>query len=403
MLMNGVSQHVLDLHFFDWVTDFGIDGLIGGRWAHAGHVAGALFACIIFRFVNRQIMLAMSYLLVSLMMILAVSIKSFSWDVIFLVIQGFFLEVAYVAILTIVCETWKDKIGQIMQAMYFSYSVSIILRRINFPGHSSESLEETRISSFIASGFVIISGLLLVPLISLIKKDDQIDSRNFVSLQKIRSWVKEKNNQRTIFVVIISAILIVFFSLMETIYWTLIYSYLSEVMKVSESFDMQEKLFYIQVAACGLAIPLVLKVSPDKVLLADFVVIFLSCSGLLLTNSLRMLWLCNIMIGGSLATIYPQLLAFTTKEINVTNFIMSILIFSREAVRLIYVVSFPDTYERNDQFMVWFLLIFSLISAGILQGLPIFLRKFFAQRNVPNDTQDLYLFNSQPLTRPQEP
>lgn len=388
MLMNGVSQHVFDLHFFDWVTDFEIDGLIGGRWVQAGHVAGALFACIIFRFVNRQIMLAMSYLLVSLMMMLAVSIKSFSWDVIFLVIQGFFVEVAYVAILTIVCETWKDKIGQIVQAMYFCYSLSIIVRRIHFPEHPSESLEEMRIPAFIASGFVIFSGLLLVPLISLIKKDDQIDSRN-------------KNNQRTIFVVIISAILIAFFSLTEMIYWTLIHSYLSAVRKVSEAFDMQEKLFYIQEAACGLAIPLVLKVSPYKVLLIDFGVIFLSCIGLLLTNSLQMLWLCTIMIGGTFATIYPQLLAFTTKEINLTNFIMSILIFSREAMKLIYVVSDTVTW-RNDQFMVWFLLIFSLISAGVLQGLPIFLRKFFAQRNVPNDAQDLDLLNSQSFTRLQE-
>lgn len=407
MLGSGVNFSILSPGLKFWAASFGTD--LNGisaifTWRSAGYVVGCLFGCVLFRYINRQICLSLMYFLISLTLILANVSRSLKASIACLGVQGLCTGVCDAATNVIMCQIWKDKSGPYMQALYFVFAIGCTIA----PVFSAPFLDITTFKTpmYMCAGLVFLSSVLLVSLVFLVKdeedeeaeEEEQVPSvTSVLNLKNVITWTKERENQRTAIVVILTAFIILSYSGMEIVYWEFLAPYLQEVKHLNitpeKASYMTGAVNYAFTIGRGLGIFVVTKVSPLALVYADFVLLFIACGGLLISNSLWMLWLGNILIGIAFATVYPQIYAIVAKEITVTNFYSSIFVFSSGVTSVFYPALVSAEITKNHNFLIWLVLISVAVSAGLLLVMNLLLRKYFRRplrtlANNPTTSED---------------
>lgn len=372
-------------------------------WRSSGYVIGCIFGSTLFRWINRQACLALMYFLISTTLFTASLSKDVTGINVSFGLQGICTGISDAATSAIICQVWKDKSGPFLQCLYFVFAIGNTVA----PLMAAPLLDTNfKIPIFITAAVVMLTSFTLVSLVFLLKEEDDflsqetgpdLSMRFTTSRSNSSSWISFvygmsldqckkciefiKINNRTVIIVILTALIILLYSGMEIVYWEFLAFYLQEVPLQEKITD--EKASYMMAAVTygfmtsrGVGIFVSSKVSPSKILVFDFVLLMTACLALLTSDSLLFLWIGNILNGIAFGTVYPQIYALVAKEIEVTNFYSSVFVFSSGLTAAYYPDLVSSQIAKNHQFLVW-LVFSSVVASGVLLlAFVIFVKKY---------------------------
>ena len=374
-------------------------------WRSTGYIPGCIFGCVLFRYINRQACLALMYFLVSTTLFAATLLRNLTGINWCFAIQGVCSGVCDAATGAILCQVWKDRSGPFLQALYFVFAVGSTIA----PFMSAPLLDKDfNIPLFITAAVVLLSSITLLSLVYLVdEEDDDVtngsgnitevveeavsvdDNANQIHmtflynvLTRIRNCIEwTKNNFRSVVIVLIIALMILFYSGMEIVYWEFLPLYLQEVPMAVRITDakasyMMGAVNYGFMVTRGFGIFVSAKISPLKIIFFDFILLTIACLSLLIYDSMFVLWMGNILIGLAFGTAYPQIYALVAQQVEVTNYYASLFCFSSGLTAAFYPQLVSYQIRDNHQFLVWLVLGSIIASFVLLISFIIFVKRY---------------------------
>jgi FHS family Na+ dependent glucose MFS transporter 1 len=359
----------------------------------AGYLIGALFGCLLFRFMNRELTLSLMYFLIAGALLSVTMITNLTAAVIVMGIQGFCTGVCDSATNVMICQTWKQKASPYIQALYFFFGCGCTIAPLIVAPFLSTS--HFRFAYYITCAVLVVAGAVLLPLAFVEHHEpehdeDEDETRDLVtegySLKQALEWCRQRGNQSTVIIVILVAVMIMAYSGMEIIYWEFITTYLLKIphlhMLPQEATYMTAAVNYAFTLIRGLAIFVVWKIKPTIVIMFNLMLIMIACGLLLFSDTMTTVWIGNIMIGAAFSTVYPQIYAYAVTQITITNFIGSLLVFSSGATSVFYPKLVAREIEKHHNFLIWLVLISVALTFAAFLTLISFVR-FFKRRPSP--------------------
>ena len=348
-----------------------------------GYLIGALFGCLLFRFMNRELVLSISYFLIASALLVLIHARNLMTAIIVMGVQGFMTGVCDSATNVIICQTWKEKASLYIQSLYFFFGLGHMLA----PLMSAPFLDpqQFRIPYYITSIILFVSGVAFLPLVFMkrqnqnkVEREEQeeevVDAPQTnisisVRVKQLLEWFGERNNYSTVVTVVLFTIMILSYSGMEIIYWEFVSAYLMEtpfnILPEKASY-MTAAFTYAFAVVRGLAIFVVWKVKPQVILFIDLSVLLAACVLILKSSSITSLWVGNILIGVAFATIYPQIFAYASSKIHITNYIGSMFVFASGATAVFLPKIVAQKIKEDHNSLIWLVFICSSITAAAL-------------------------------------
>lgn len=373
----------------------------------AGYLIGALFGCLLFRYLNRELCLSVMYFLIAAALLVVALIQNLTVAVIILGIQGFCTGVCDSATNVIICQTWKQKASPFIQALYFFFGLGNTIAPLMVAPFLTSG--RFRIPFYITCSVLVLAGAVHLPLAfvqPLSQDEEQVDDdgvpdeqqpsprrENDDKLKRMMEWCAQRENYSVAIIVVLLTIVITAYSGVEIIYWEFISAYL---LKIPHLTILPEKAAYMTAAVNyfftlmrGLAIFFAAKVKPQIMINVNLLILMIACDLLLYSDSMTTVWIGNLLIGAAFSTIYPQIYAYAVSQITITNYIGSLFVFASGATALFYPKVVAREIERNHNFLIWIVLINIAVAFATFIAL-IILAKFFKSRRMLDTAYDGY-------------
>ena len=357
----------------------------------AGYLIGALFGCLLFRFLRRELSLAILYMLIGAALLVLALTRSLVLAAVVMAAQGLCTGICDSATNVMLCLTWKDKASPYIQALYFFFGVGCTIAPLIVAPFLSA--DRFRIPFYITSALLFAAGAALLPLAMVRRSrpeqehgthgDDSaaLTTTTRTSAPRLKDlllWWSQRENRSVLLVVLLVALMITAYSGMEIVYWQYIPTYLNKIplLNISEerASYMTAAVNYAFTLLRGLAIFLVWKIKPAAMILISLAAVVIACALLLYSNTIGTVWAGNVLIGAAFSVIYPQIYAYATSKITINNYIGSVFVFCSGFMAVVYPViigASMDVAGRHNA-LIWLVLgsvLVTLVSFIVLLSL----------------------------------
>ncbi|KAG4071203.1 hypothetical protein HA402_001193 [Bradysia odoriphaga] len=357
------------------------------------YLASALVCTLIFKCVNRQLIVLLLLSLITSSFFLipsATNLNEFFVYSSLIGLGGGGYDTAQVAW---IIDIWRDESSPWILTQHFAYSLGtlappIILANFLTNGNATDKLDTTtahdiRIPFYIAGSLAIIAVVINIIIYLTFRKRtavvlvtsniqeplivdtswerESIDSRSSSSGVSVTTALISRNrdsSKRKIYIIGLCCGVIGFYSALElcTQQFLPTYTHFSP-MKLSPT-EAAKVLFGLQLGfTIGrlVGIFLILKIQPHFIFAANLILLAISNTILYIWggSSMTMLWVGSVMIGVGMSTVYPSLYAYIEKYLFITESVSGVITIAASCMSAIYPLIVGNSIETNPEILIY--------------------------------------------------